>query len=365
MKLPTLYHQTKTGKIVEWNCYTVAAEVHVEWGEKGGKKQHTFTTCTAKNVGKSNEVNPVEQAKIEAKAKWTHQVERKYSETIKEAKETVFLPMLAHKYVDKKHKVKFPVDVQPKLNGFRCLAYWEKDKLVLMSRGGETWNLPHIEKAVAKILPKNMVLDGEIYKHKTSLQKISKLINTFEPGPEGTESLRFYVYDYFMPTYLDEPWNQRRDSLEYLMLAHENQSTVWPLYHQEVNSEEELFKACNKFLKEGYEGAIVRLLDGKYELGHRSSSLLKVKPVQDAEFKIVGHYLGKGKHEGCVGYVCQTKEGKEFRCYPKGTLEERRALKDNIEQSYGQLLKVEFEMYSDEGIPLKPIGIIIRSKKDL
>jgi DNA ligase 1 len=367
MKLPTLYHKGKTGKIVEWKIWTEGDEVHTEWGQIGGAKQHTFYRAEAKNVGKSNEVSPQEQAKKEALAEHKFNLDRKYSLTIEEAEETVFLPMLAHKFDDCKHDLKYPVDVQPKLDGNRALAYWQGKKVVLMSRGGKTWSLPHIENAIAQFLPKKYVLDGEIYKPGLNLQNINKLIKKHRPGPHGTESLKFYMFDCFNPKE-KKPWSTR--SFELACLYSDIPTAECAEVIRKVNSwpasnEEEVKKLCQDYIEDGYEGAIIRSFDGLYELGHRSRSLLKLKNFQDAEFEIIDTYLGKGQHEGCLGFICKTKEGKPFDCYPRGKLEDKREWGLRRNEFPGQWLTVRFQFYTDEGIPFLPIGIAVRDPKDM
>ena len=363
MKFPTLYHKGKTGAVVEWKIWTKGAEIHVEWGQVGGKKQSTMTVAKAKNVGKKNEIDPVKQAEIEAAAEHKHNLDRKYSLTIEESKETVFLPMLAHEFEKKKHKLKYPVDVQPKLDGNRAMAYWEDGKVVLMSRGGKTWNVPHISDAIAKFLPKQFILDGEIYKHGLNLQGINKLVKKHREGPDGSISLKFYAFDVLE---IDKPlpWDQRKDVLFNLFFHWDkNEKVLVKVESQEVGSEEEAKELCQKLVEEGYEGAIVRNLDGPYCLGERSSDLLKLKNFQDDEFEIVGHYVGEGKHEGTVGWWCVTKNGKRFKCYPRGTMKERRI--PNPEDFYGEKLKIRFQFLTDEGIPFLPIGLGIRLPEDM
>lgn len=365
MKFPTLYHKGKTGKIVEWNIWTKGPEIHVEWGQVGGKKQSTMTIAKAKNVGKSNEIDPVEQAKIEAAAEHKHNLDRKYSLTIEESKETVFLPMLAHEFEKCKKKVTYPVDIQPKLDGNRAMAYWEGDKIVFMSRGGKIWqNLKHLEDHLAKYLPRGIVLDGEVYKPGINLQNINKLIKKYRPGTDGTESLKFYAFDWVEPGD-NLPWADRKtllyDFINSIPLKEQDPLVVVPTV--EAEDEEEVNSWATKYVELGYEGAIVRNMNGLYCLGERSSDLLKVKNFVDDEFEIVDHYVGEGKHEGTIGWWCVTKDGKRFKCYPRGTMEERR-VKDP-ESFYGKFLKIRFQFLTDEGIPFLPIGICIRLEEDM
>lgn len=366
---PTLYHKGKTGKVVAWNVWTEGAQVHVEWGQVDGAKQTTSTTATAKNIGKKNELKAEAQAIIEAKAMWQHRIDRKYSETIEESQETVFLPMLAHSFEkckdSKKFPIVYPVDVQPKLDGLRALAFWKQDSVVLISRQGIPWDLPHITNEIAKFLPKDLVLDGEIYKHGVMLQDINHLTKGNEPGPDGTESLKFYAFDLFDPVD-DIPWTLRYADLCEL-LSTEN-PVITLVVSISCNSEQEIYDLCQIYTEQGYEGGIVRLAHGEYELGYRSRSLLKVKFFLDDEFEVIGHYKGEGLHTGCVGFICKTKPGSiapDFRVYPKGSMDQRRAYGKDPESYYGKKLTVRYQFLTNEGKPFLPIGIAFRDAKDL
>ena len=56
----------------------------------------------------------------------------------------------------------------------------------------------------------------------------------------------------------------------------------------------------SKFVKEGYEGSIIRSSLGIYESGKRSFNLLKKKDFVDEDYKIIGYY-GSSKRVGKRG----------------------------------------------------------------
>ena len=151
-KLETLYHKSKTDAIVQWDIWTEGADIVKEYGQIGGKMQTERRTAIGKNIGRSNETTPEEQAVLEATARHKKKLDGKYSLTIEDCKKEVFLPMLAASFDKRKDKVTYPVDVQPKLDGVRCLAYWDGDSVKLMSRGGKQWKCcDHIIEAIERI----------------------------------------------------------------------------------------------------------------------------------------------------------------------------------------------------------------------
>lgn len=87
-----------------------------------------------------------------------------------------------------------------KINGVRCLIYYKNGEIKTASRGAINYDLallhiithPKLEKFF-KDNP-NVILDGEIYKHGWTLNKISGLCRTQSTASDG-EPLEFYMYD--------------------------------------------------------------------------------------------------------------------------------------------------------------------------
>jgi DNA ligase-1 len=361
-QLETLYHQSKNGAIVQWDCWTEGADICTRYGQIGGKMQDARTTAIGKNIGKKNETSPVEQAILEAKAKHKKRLDGKYSLTIEDAKKEVFLPMLADDFEKRKDKVTYPVDVQPKLDGVRCIAYWDGDNVKLMSRGGKFWECcQHIIDELEIVLPKGMVLDGELYIHGSTFQEITKLVKKQRPESVDVE---FHIYD--VPKVNNEDageWKDRRLLLENLHLHISKHLMITPT--ETTDNEHEVYQLQSKYLEEGYEGAIVREADGEYRFGYRSRSLLKVKNFMDEEYKIVGYTTGVGRFEGSVVWICETWNGEEFKVVPQGTMEERQEAYQNADEKIGDMLKVKFFELTDDGIPRFPVGLGIRANEDM
>src|ERR1700721_2746793 len=119
MKFNKLYHKGINGMIT-WEVWSDGAQIFTQFGQVGGKLQTTpGKLCEAKNTGKSNATTAVQQAELEAKAMYEHKLKRSYAPTEALACVPRFKPMLAHKFQDHKHKISYPVFVQPKLDGFR------------------------------------------------------------------------------------------------------------------------------------------------------------------------------------------------------------------------------------------------------
>ena len=147
-----------------------------------------------------------------------------------------------------------------------------------MSRGGKKWECcDHIVRQLEPILPKDLILDGELYIHGATFQEVTKLVKKWRPE---SEDVVFHVYDVPRGGHVG-PWNDRFEDLEALVEAFEECDSLEVVDTHLANNEYAVYELQSQFLEEGYEGAIVRELDGEYRLGNRSNKLLKVKNFMD------------------------------------------------------------------------------------
>jgi ATP-dependent DNA ligase len=390
---PTLYHKSKTGALVQWDIWTEGDTIITRHGQIGGKLQLSPKKATPKNFGKANATTAEEQAILEAQAMWTFKRERKYSETKEGAKEEIFLPMLAHDFHKKKGRgIVYPCDLQPKLDGVRAMAYWEDGRVVLGTRGGKEWTAPkHIIEELEKVMPQEMVLDGELYVHGVDFESLTSWAKKYHEGE--TEQLEYHVFD--MPINelgKRDIWKNRLKNLEaffhklnptspkyesaYLVLVPTyivNQVVKLPKYYAGVCSAclqptyeyDEIFDFEKTFVEQGYEGCIVRNWDGEYLFGHRSSDIQKVKSFQDAEYKVVDFEHGVGKMANSAIWICETKDHKRFKATPKASAAKREEYYRDGKKYIGKLVKVAFQNLTADGIPRFPRALGFRDKKDM
>ena len=89
-----LFQRAKTGKIKWTDVYTDGAKMITEWGVIGSdKRQNTIKVCIGKNIGKSNELTPEQQAIAEMEAKLTKKKEKGYLENIDDVTFTATVEM--------------------------------------------------------------------------------------------------------------------------------------------------------------------------------------------------------------------------------------------------------------------------------
>ncbi|MCL1142952.1 hypothetical protein [Shewanella gaetbuli] len=332
----------------------------------GGKPVETVTNITkGKNIGRANETSPIEQALSEAKSKVSKQLDKGYVEEIPAEGSQVSnslglaMPMLA-KPIEKVKSWAFPIIAQPKLDGHRMLATVnEQQEVVLYSRKGKPMNIPHIAAELAELYESGrwdgQTLDGELYHHGTALQTISSWAKRLQPD---TAKLRYHVYDIVLRNI---PYAER-DGLLTNIFAGANTKAITLVYGYVLHNQEQLNHLHQTNINDGYEGTMVRWGDAGYEDGKRSSSLLKVKDFQDAEFTITGYALGKPyirpeREYQVPVFQCTTENGKTFDVTAHGTMEEKDQIAQDIERYIGRKLTVKFFNLTPDGIPFLPVAL--------
>jgi len=360
---PMLYAKASNGKTKQWSIRVDVndagiATIIMESGYTDGKLAINQRLITdGKNIGKSNETTAEEQAVFDAQSKYNKKLDEAYSTDINAFKnQTVKLPMLALGYEKRKHDIKFPCFVQPKLDGIRCIAEISGGEVVYTSRKEKEFTtLAHLTKDIISMAKGiGSPLDGEIYVHEElTFQEVTAAVKKLR---DNTAKLKYYIYDI-----MNENMSfSERTSLLHTAFDGQDYSNLVLVPTYEVNDEEEIKKYHEQFIQDGYEGIIIRNKDGKYKIKHRSKDLQKWKYFKDDEYEIVGGKEATGGDEGTVIFRCKTATGDEFDVRPRGTRELRRKWLSEIENIKGAMLTVRYQNLSDDGIPRFPVGISIR-----
>jgi DNA ligase-1 len=369
LELNELYCRASNGKVKEWKASVEEIDgiphIVVCRGYHEMKKQTNKKPIRAgKNIGRANETTPLQQAISETKSKWNKKKDELYVEDINmvDSERANILPMLAVEYEKRKHNIKWPCIVQPKLNGVRGI--FQHDDFV--SRKNKIYNtLDHLRADLEKLKPFIDMPDGEIYYHGMSLQKIGSAVKKIN---EDTEKLEYWIYDQVLTK---NSFRTRRNGLSIAFEecgAEPDEKGMFRLGQLVcvssilVYNEEEMIKAHKEFVLQGFEGTIIRNTDGVYIPNlHRSKDLQKYKDFYDSEFEIIGGKLATGLEEGCIVFRVKTKDGKEFEVKPRGTREIRREWALDMDNIVGKMLTVRYPALSDSGIPCSgAVGVAIR-----
>lgn len=394
--LPILYAATKTGNVkyyeVEVNHEKTYSEIICRKASKiGGKiQQDIYLICTGVNIGKANETTIREQAFLQANSTFRKLQDQGYktaeqlsvdvnAENLSELLTKVLIednsgvntdasgnykPMLAKDFNPK--ILELPCIAQPKYNGARCLAVKKGGKVTLTSRNGKPYFIERVQKKLATLMAEGEIFDGELYMHGVKLQTIISAVRTQNTKHELQDSIQYVVYD--IPS--NKIWTNRyvdllNKPLPTFGISRDDIVTRSP--GEIVNSEAMIKKVHDKFIKQGFEGAILRMEKGTYEFGFRSKYLMKYKEMMDAEFTIVGFKEATGRNAGTIVFRCQIPEkigGRNgdgtFDVVPEGTLEVKAGYWKKRKTFLGKPLTVQFQEYSADMIPIFPVGIVVR-----
>ena len=361
--LPKLCGLDSKGRVKEWSVYVDGDTVYVEHGLKDGKKQIKTTVCKPKNVGKSNETTPEQQAQLEAQSKWNKQKDKNYHEDLDNAK-PLENPMLAQDYRKQGHRMGFPCIAQPKLDGVRCLIKRDGDRLVFKSRGNKEY--PIIEDIARQLFPvfrywPNLMLDGELYIHGKPLEDI---VSAVKKHNDDTKDVVFVMFDSYSPDEPDMPVEQRLQGLKKLSMSvilplnpEEGTSRVYLVDDHLVRSEDEMVDLHNTFVERGFEGIMLRQIDSPYKLNTRSADLQKYKCFEEGEFEILDVGVDKLNHAVFVVAV-----GDEIVCEVKmrGSDEYRKHLWETAEDHIGKWITVRYQAKTKYGSLQFPVGVRFR-----
>ena len=297
---------------------------------------------------------------------------------MKTNQEGILKPMLA-KQADKVASSVFNREFygSKKINGVRCLIYCDKDgHIKTASRGAINYNLAlsHIigHDSLIELFKKDptLILDGEIYKHGWTLNKISGICRTQVTAFDG-DPLEFYMYDVVK---LDMPFSERYELLQEiakdLNLKEFDPFREWEdgdlkiqlVPHVEMTGWFNIKAAHDRYVKDGWEGLVIRQSTSVYKPGSRGSDWIKVKEYKESEYEIVG--LSEGLRDEDMCFVMKTPGGQEFKAKPMGDREQKQWYRDNIDELIGQMGTLKyFEMSGKEGseIPQQPIFICVRN----
>lgn len=258
-----------------------------------------------------------------------------------------------------------------KIDGVRCSFYWKDGEVKSASRGGGDYDpaTSHLREhptmiALFEKYP-DLVLDGELYEHGRSLQQISGAARQEKKGEESSW-LQYYIYDVMDST---KPFEDRLDVLHDISnefdlgfqpekYFEDDELKVQMVPQEKVIGWANIQKLHDKYVKEGFEGVVIRDPSKPYNFGGRTNAMIKVKMYKDSEFEIVGYEDGLRPED--MVFVCQTDLGIKFEAKPMGPRELKYEYLDRMDEIIGKMATVKYFYLSDEGCPLQPVLKAIR-----
>jgi DNA ligase-1 len=151
-------------------------------------------------------------------------------------------------------------------------------------------------------------LDGELWLGRGRFEALSAAVRRQAPRDDEWREIRYMLFD--RPGAAG-PFAARAAALEGLA-----RQTAWPTLQAAPQtasaSRAELRRQLDTVVAGGGEGLMLHRADAVYTPG-RGGVLLKLKPLHDAEARVVGYVAGRGRHLGRLGALrVRTDGGVEF-----------------------------------------------------
>ena len=259
-----------------------------------------------------------------------------------------------------------------KIDGVRALFYWDGEEVHTASRGGENYDsaTTHLREnevltAFFKEHP-TVILDGELYRHGKTLQQISGAAR-MEKNAYDCDWLQYWVYDCYDTA---NPNITAQDRLTWLHvvlasipnneLYDKSESNIFMVNHKSVSGEDNIWKLHDEYVKEGFEGCVIRNPDRPYKPNGRTNDMIKFKNYKSEDFKVIGYELGLRGSEDMT-FICELDDGRTFKAMPVGDRATKEEYVQNFESKYkGHMLECTYFNLSDDDIPTQPKGRIFR-----
>jgi DNA ligase-1 len=258
-------------------------------------------------------------------------------------------------------KLKFPLLASPKLDGIRAIVKDGK----LLSR-----TLKPIRNMFCQKLFSHLEgFDGELIVGLPTAKDVFQKSTSGVMSKDGTPDVKYYVFD---------NWNREGGYLLNATSILDNPFVVF-VESKTVNSLEELELVYEEFLEQGYEGVMLRDPEAPYKFGRstvKSQNLLKHKPFEDSEFKVVGftqkmhnaneattNELGNTERSSCKDGLVPTgvlgalvlEYGEDFfECGTGFTDEQRKEIYENQDKYLGKLAKIQHQVIGQKNKPRFP-----------
>lgn len=224
--------------------------------------------------------------------------------------------------------------VSEKYDGIR--GFW--DGRQLLSRSGKALNPPAW---FVKGWPAQP-FEGELWAGLGQFEQAASVIQQRQAPDSEWQAMRFMVFDAKTPP---QAFTER--IVQYQNIVKEiGKPWVQAVTQSQVPSHAALKALLNKTLQAGGEGLVLHRGSSLYQSG-RNSDVLKVKPHEDAEAKVVGHELGQGKHAQRLGALTlETPQGLRFKLGTGFTDAQR-----ENPPAVGQWVTYRYRGLTDQGVP--------------
>ena len=261
--------------------------------------------------------------------------------------------------------------ISRKLDGVKALFYYKDGEIHTASRGGEDYDAAttHLREnpKLLKFFEANptVILDGELFVRGKTLQQISGAAR-MEKNAYDCDWLQYWVYDCYISSDVDMIADDRWGFLMHELCNNfeipmymsteddEHEDPIRVLIHEYVTGWDNMKKLHDKWVAEGFEGAVITDPSKPYKVGSRCNNLIKIKQYKSEDFMVVGYKLGLRGSEDMT-FTCELEDGRTFEAMPVGDRATKAEYVENFDNKYrGHKAECTFFNYSDDGIPTQP-----------
>ncbi len=194
-----------------------------------------------------------------------------------------------------------PYLVSEKYDGVRAL--W--DGKALRTRAGNVIAAPAW--FTAKLPPQP--LDGELWMARGQFEKLSGAVRKTTPVEGEWRQIKYMIFE--LPDALGT-FAERDERIKQIVAA-TNFAQLVAVEQFRLADNATLKRKLDEVVRAGGEGLMLHRADAPYITG-RNDALLKLKPLNDTEAKVIAHVPGKGKYTGMMGALqVELADGKRFQ----------------------------------------------------
>ena len=224
--------------------------------------------------------------------------------------------------------------VSEKYDGIR--GHWDGQQL--LTRSGKALNPPGWFVQGWPTSP----FEGELWTGLGQFEQAASVIQQKQAPDSEWRAMRFMVFDAPTPS---QPFTERI-AIYHATVKQIGKPWVQAVQQNQMQSHPALKTLLQKTVQAGGEGLVMHRGNSVYQSG-RNGDVLKVKPHEDAEAKVVGHEAGQGKHAQRTGALwVETPPGLRFKL---GT-----GLSDAQRENppaLGQWVTYRYRGLTDKGVP--------------
>ena len=272
---------------------------------------------------------------------------------------------LAQKFSMRRIEGRKEVGIEPKLDGIRCFVIVDGENVQMFARSGKL--ITNFENTLAPELKKlgDGCYDGELM----GQDFISLMRQAYRKENVDVTNTFLALFDYVPLT----EWNTKEtvlsceeryeELLDKLSENDVNLSLLQPVERINVESSwDEIKQQHDDFVAEGYEGAMIKLLDAPYKFG-RGWEVMKLKAFHDVDLQIVDLIEGTGKHAGKLGSVKVIYEGVSVQVGSGFTDEMREIIWRDPSSFIGRTVEIRYQEITPDGSLRFPTFVCFRNDR--